>query len=340
MTPFFEAAKLLLRVPGWPSAPPVGAFIARRPQDVHPVTRTIISQGEGKSAVDAFRAIHRLAELRAKAREVFAGIDIMMAPTIPAAVTAEQVAADPIGLNARLGTYTNFVNLLDLCGIAVPVSLADDGTPFGVTLLAPAGRDAQVASLGAALHARTGLPLGALGTAQPAFAAPTSGLRASEVAIAVVGAHLSGMPLSHELSELGARFLQATVTAADYQLFALDGGSVRRPGLLRVPSGTGAAIALEMWALSMEGFGRFVAAVPSPLSIGAVRLADGSLVKGFLVEAEAVNGARNISGFGGWRASSRHRARLPVNRGDSPRRPRARSRCGRASRQRQRPARL
>jgi allophanate hydrolase len=303
LAPFFEAARLLYEGP-WVAerTAAVGDFIARQPGDVHPVTRAIIEPGTGKSAVDTFRALYRMAELRAHARNVFAGIDALMVPTMPAPVTVEQVAADPFGLNAKLGTYTNFVNLLDLCGIAVPVSLAADGTPFGVTLLAPAGRDAQVGSLGAALHARTGLPLGALGVPQPPYEPAASGPRAGEVTLAVVGAHLSGMPLNSELSSLGARFLQATSTAPDYRLFALEGTGPARPGLLRVSAGTGAAIALETWSLSMEAFGRFAAAVPAPLSIGSVRLADGSLVKGFLVEAEAVKAARDISSFGGWRA--------------------------------------
>lgn len=303
LAPFFEAARLLYEGP-WVAerTAAVGDFIARHPDDVHPVTRAIIAPGAGKTAVDTFRALYRMAELRAHARKVFAGIDALMVPTMPAAVTAEQVAADPIGPNAKLGTYTNFVNLLDLCGIAVPVTLAADGTPFGVTLLAPAGQDAQVASLGAALHARTGLPLGALGVPQPAYEPSGSGPRPGEMALAVVGAHLSGMALNGELASLGARFLQATATAPDYQLFALEGTGPARPGLLRVAAGSGAAIALETWGLSMEAFGRFVASVPSPLSIGSVRLADGSMVKGFLVEAEAVKAARNVSSFGGWRA--------------------------------------
>jgi allophanate hydrolase len=301
--PFFEAARLLYEGP-WVAerTAAVGDFIARRPGDVHPVTRAIISQGEGKSAVDVFRGAYRLAGLRAHVRAVFAGIDMLMLPTVPGVCTADAVAADPIGLNSRLGTYTNFVNLLDLAGIAVPVALAGDGTPFGVTLLAPAGQDAQVASFGAALHARSGLPLGALGVPQPAFELRGSGLRPGEVAVAVVGAHLSGMPLNGELAALGARFLQATSTAPDYRLFALQGAGPARPGLLRVAEGTGVAVALETWALSAGSFGRFVAAVPPPLSIGTVRLSGGVPVKGFLVEAEAVKAARDISDFGGWRA--------------------------------------
>jgi allophanate hydrolase len=205
-------------------------------------------------------------------------------------------------MNSRLGTYTNFVNLLDLAGIAVPATLGPDGWPTGVTFLAPAGRDAELASLGAAFHARTGLPLGALNIPQPPMSLPPHGLRSGEIAVAVVGAHLSGMPLNHELRALDGRLLGEASTAPDYRLFALAGTSPAKPGLLCVGAGEGAAILVERWALSAEAFGRFVASVPPPLSIGTLRLADDSQVKGFLVEAEAAKGARDISHFGGWRA--------------------------------------
>jgi allophanate hydrolase len=303
LTALFETAKLLYEGP-WVAerTAAVGEFIARRPQDVHPVTRAIISQGNAKSATDVFRGLVRLAELRGKTRRIFEGIDALMVPTMPGACTIAEVEADPFGPNSRLGTYTNFVNLQDLAGLAVPMSLGPDGTPFGVTLLAPSGQDARLARLGLALHARTGLPLGALGTPQPPLQPIRPGPQPGETVVAVVGAHLSGMPINRELVGLGARFLEATSTAPDYQLFALDGAGPARPGLLRVAAGAGVAIELETWALAMEAFGRFAAAVPPPLSIGSVRLGEGRLVKGFLVEAEAVADARNISSFGGWRA--------------------------------------
>ena len=123
-----------------------------------------------------------------------------------------------------------------------------------------------------------------------------------EITIAVVGAHLSGMPLNGELKSFGARFLETAQTAPDYRLFALNGGPPQRPGLLRVPAGQGASIGVEIWALPADGFGRFVAAIPAPLSIGTLMLSDGRSVKGFLAESDGVNGARDISEFGGWRA--------------------------------------
>ena len=302
LTPFFEAARLLYEG-AWVAerTAAVGDFIAKHPDTVHPVTRGIISQGEGKSAVDAFRGFYRLQELRAQSYAALADLDALMVPTMPRPVTVSEIEADPIGPNSQLGTYTNFANLLDLAGIAVPIALSGDGTPFGMTLLGHAGRDAALASIGRAMHARTGLTLGALGAPQPALSALTPGLRAGEVALAVVGAHMSGMQLNGELVTHGARLLEATSTSPDYRLFALD-GTPARPGLLRVAAGAGTSIALETWALSTEAFGAFVASVPSPLSIGTVTLRDGSVVKGFLVEAQGVVGARDISEFGGWRA--------------------------------------
>jgi allophanate hydrolase len=184
-----------------------------------------------------------------------------------------------------------------------------DGAPFGVTLVAPAGRDAQLAAIGRVFHADTGLPLGATGAPQPPLVPLPARAAASDIALAVVGAHLSGMALNGELTALGARLLETTTTAADYRLYALAGTQPPKPGLLRVTPGRGAAIEVEIWAMPAEGFGHFVAAVPAPLSIGTLILSDGRGVKGFLVEAEATLGARDISAFGGWRAFMRdHRS--------------------------------
>ena len=303
LSPLLETARLLYEGP-WLAEryAAVGEFIAAHPGDIHPVTRAIIGAGATPSAVDAFRAFYRLAELRAAAGAAFAGVDVVVVPTAPAAHTLAEVEAEPVRLNSQLGTYTNFVNLLDLAALAVPAAIAPDGTPFGVTFLAPAGADALLASLGRVFHARTSLPLGATGSAPPPLAPASEVPRAGEVALAVVGAHLSGMPLNRELTALGARFLRAAKTSADYRLFALADERPPKPGLLRVAPAEGHAIELEVWALSTVAFGSFVAAVSPPLSIGTVTLADGAAVKGFLVEAQAVARADDISKFGGWRA--------------------------------------
>jgi allophanate hydrolase len=299
--PFYEAARLLYEGP-WVAERYAAAekLIASSPESMHPVTRAIILAGTRPNAVATFKAFYRLEELRRAAGHVFSRIDLLALPTAPTLYTVEQVLADPVQLNSRLGTYTNFVNLVDLCGLAIPATL--HGTqPFGITLLAPGGSDALLASIGRAFHADTALPLGALGLPQPPIA-PLAQAPAGAIMLAVVGAHLSGMPLNRELKAQGASFVAAAKTSADYRLYALAGGATRRPGLLRVAAGAGAAIEVEIWALPPAGFGNFVAAVPPPLSIGSLQLADGRSVKGFLVEAVAVASARDITDFGGWRA--------------------------------------
>ncbi len=288
MEPFYEAARLLYDGP-WLAERYITArsLIASAHESMHPVTRAIVLDGMRPTAVDAFAAFYKLEELRRVCDHAFRLIDALMVPTVPTVYTVKQVAADPIQLNSRLGTYTNFVNLLNLCGLALPAAMHADGTPFGVTLLAPAGDDAMLASIGRVFHADTGLALGALRRNQPPLVPMPAEPAAGEIAIAVVGAHLSGMPLNSELRRLGGRLIEPTTTSHDYRLYALAGTSPPKPGLIRVKDGEGAAIEVEVWALPTAGFGSFVAAVPSPLSIGTIKLADGRVVKGFLVEAEA-----------------------------------------------------
>ena len=301
--PFYEAARLLYEGP-WVAERylTVKALIASSPESMHPVTRQILLAGAHGTAADAFTAFYQLDDLRRVRDQTFHAVDALVVPTAPTIYSIEQVLADPIQLNSRLGTYTNFVNLLDLCGLAVPASMRADGVPFGITLLAPAGQDAALAAIGRQFHYATGLPLGALKQKQPPLANTSAVAAAGEVAIAVVGAHLSGMPLNGELRAAGGRLLARGKTAPHYRLYALAGTIPPKPGLLRVKNSAGASIEVETWALSDAAFGRFVAATPPPLSIGTLELSDGKLVKGFLVEAEAVAGARDISSFGGWRA--------------------------------------
>ena len=303
MAPFHETARLLYEGP-WLAEryAAAGDLIASSPESLHPVTRGIIAGGAQISAVDAFKAFYRLESLRRISENVFRDIDMLCVPTAPTVYTFDEVMADPVTLNSRLGTYTNFVNLLDLCGLAIPATLHDDATPFGITLLAPGGADALLASVGRVFHTDTRLPLGASKRAQPPLAKFPEAAAGDMVTLAVVGAHMSGLALNHELRGHGAQMVEKTSTNREYRLFALAGTEPPRPGLLRVGVNDGATIELEIWSLSATAFGRFVAAVPSPLSIGTIRLADGREVKGFLVEAEATAGARDISDYGGWRA--------------------------------------
>jgi allophanate hydrolase len=302
LEPFYETARLLYEGP-WVAERylVIRNLLASSPEAIHPVTREITIAGARPSAADTFAALYRLQALRKIAERAFAGIDALVLPTAPTVYSTAQVLANPIELNSRLGTYTNFVNLLDLCGLALPAAMRPDNIPFGITLLATAGHDAQLASIGRVFHGDTKLTMGATGLPQPPLAALPVGLSGDEIAVAVVGAHLSGMALNGELKALGGRLLEQARTAPDYKLYALA-TTPPKPGMLRVEAGTGSSIELELWALSAGSFGKFVAAIPPPLSIGTIRLADGRGVKGFIVEPAAVNGARDISAFSGWRA--------------------------------------
>jgi allophanate hydrolase len=302
MGPFHETARLLYEGP-WVAERylTIRDLLSKDPEAILPVIRQVVAGRPLPDAAETFAARYRVAELALVAKAAMKGIDALIVPTAPRPVTLAEMAADPVGANSLLGRYTNFVNLLDLCALAIPASLTADGTAAGVTLIAPAGHDAVLAGIGQALHAAAGLPLGATGLPHPTVTPAPVRAAPDAIEIAVVGAHLSGMPLNRELTDRGGTFLRATTTTADYRLFALPGGPPARPGLIRVAAG-GAAIALEVWSLPAEGFGRFVAGIPSPLGIGTLALADGTSVKGFLCETIATESARDVTEFGGWRA--------------------------------------
>jgi allophanate hydrolase len=221
-------------------------------------------------------------------------------PSIPTFYTVADLAADPLGPNSRLGTYTNFVNLLGLCGLTVPTPPRGDGRPGSITLLARAGREALLASLGRRIERWGDRSLGATGWAvpEPAEAAPAAG--PDELEIAVCGAHMSGLPLNGELVSRGGRFLRAARTLPRYRLYSLAGGPPRRPGLVRTGE-AGAPIHVEVWALPRESIGAFIAGIPAPLSIGTVLLADGTAPKGFLCEPAGLTDAVDVSAIGDWR---------------------------------------
>lgn len=299
--PFYEVAALLYQG-AWVAERLTGieALLREQPEAILDVTRGIIGAAERLSAADAFRGLYRLQALKRVTGALIGSVDLLCVPTMPTFFTLADLAADPIGPNSLSGTYTNFVNLLDLCGLAVPVAARRDGRPGGVTLLAQAGRDAALAAIGSALHARAGVMLGATDWPLPASPVASSEPGPDEIAVAVVGAHMAGLPLNRELTDLGGRFLRAAQTAPVYKLYSLAGGPPQRPGLVRDPAG--AAIALELWALPLDAFGRLVDRVPRPLAIGTVMLADGREAKGFLCEPAGLEGAHDITQFGGWRA--------------------------------------
>src|SRR3954469_7355040 len=221
LEPLYETARLLYEGP-WVAERylVIRNLLASSPDAIHPITREIAAAGSRLTAADTFAALYRLQALRRIAGRAFAGIDALLLPTAPTAYSTAQVLANPIELNSRLGTYTNFVNLLDLCALALPASIRPDGIPFGITLLAPAGHDAQLASIGRAFHADTKLTMGSKGLTQPPLATLPAGAGSDEITIAVVGAHLSGMALNGELKTLGGRLIEATATATEYKPLA------------------------------------------------------------------------------------------------------------------------
>jgi len=290
-----------------------GAWVAERYTAIRPwfdthqdamdaTVRTIVGSARRYSAADLFDAIDAVALAVKKAASLWDRFDLLVVPTAPTIYRIDEVLADPIALNRNLGTYTNFVNLLDMAAIAIPSSMRPDGLPFGITLIGPAGSDLRLAELAQRYHHATGLTLGATGLPLPPprpLARPVA--PGTTVRVAVVGAHLSGLPLNGQLVERGARFEAAVTTAPRYRFYALPGTVPPKPGLVRVAE-DGMPIAAEVWTLPVEHYGSFVAMIPSPLGIGSIELSDGSMVQGFLCEPWALDGAEDISHHGGWRA--------------------------------------
>ena len=304
MAPLLAVARLLYDGP-WVAErhAAVQAMVDDQPEQMDDTVRQVISAAHGHSATDAFNARYALEALRQQLAPLWQQIDVLMVPTTPTCPTLAAVAEQPILRNSELGRFTNFVNLLGQAALAVPSGMASSGLPFGVTFIAPGGRDAALAELGARWQASRPLPLGRrlrqpqaadLALASLPAAAPT-------LALAVVGAHLSGMPLHHQLVERGCRLLQTTRTAPQYQLYALPGSVPPKPGLARVDQG-GSAIAVEVYEMPLDQVGSFLALIPPPLGLGSVQLADGRWVKGFICEGVALGQATDISRFGGWRS--------------------------------------
>ncbi|MES1955405.1 allophanate hydrolase [Salinisphaera hydrothermalis] len=303
-TPMLEAAQLLYGGP-WVAERyhAVRSLIERSPDALHPVTRQVIEGGRAPSALDAFDAGYRLSEHKRAADRLLAEVDVMLAPTTVAHPSKAAVAAEPVAVNTRLGTWTNFMNLLDYSALAVPIAIGENGRPGGVTLFGPAFADLSLLSLARALEARLDLPLGATGRPRPALPAlPPAGDGTLE--IAVCGAHLDGLALNHQLVERGGRRTAVTETAPRYRLFALTADQPPRPALIE-DAEAGQAIAVELWRLPMASIGSFLAGIPAPLGLGRVTLADDRSVTGFICAAGALDSQAEvieISAFGGWRA--------------------------------------
>lgn len=304
--PMFALAQLLYGGP-WVAErhAAIADFMQEHAGDMNEVVRSIIEKAVNFSATDTFIAEYQRADLAREIQTLMSSVDALLVPTSPRHPTIAEVNADPVGVNSQLGTYTNFVNLADCSALALPACMRSDGLPFGITLIAPAWQDAALIKFGAMWQANSDLYLGTSQRKAPAIAAkniaPEGYLR-----LAVVGAHLLGMPLNSQLQERKALFVESTFTASNYRLYALPNTTPPKPGLIRseasMDNSGGGEIIVELWDVPLQHFGSFVALIPAPLGIGTLTLHDGREVKGFICEGSAVNGATDITHLGGWRA--------------------------------------
>ncbi len=266
-------------------------LLATNPKAIHPVVRGIVEAGLGKSAVETFEGAYKLKEYERAAQAIWRQVDAMLLPTAPTIYTIKQLQADPVALNSNMGLYTNFVNLLDMSALAIPAGFRTNGTGFGVTFMAPAWGDSFLLDLATRFQENQTM-------------ADTPSLdntpHAADIQLAVVGAHLHGMPLHFQLEDRHARLVRKAKTAAAYRLYAME-TTPPKPALIHVGEGEGASLELEIYEMDWASFGSFVAEVPAPLAIGTVTLDDGSEVKGFVAEPRAMEGSRDVTEFGGWR---------------------------------------
>jgi allophanate hydrolase len=291
--PFLEAARLLYQGPWiaerWAS---FGHELADEVPGIDPVVRRVVRAGRDVTGEQTFRGLHRLAELRAATAPLWQRADALLLPVTPDHPTLDDVAADPIGVNTRLGTYTNFVNLLDLCAVAVPGPARPDGLPFGAQLIAPAFADEPLLRLAARW---TGEAPG------PKWTGVTG-----SVLLAVVGAHLTGQPLNRQLVAAGATLHARGRTGPGYRLYRLPGdgsASVERPALVPTHDGPDAGIELEVWTVPSHALGAIADTIPRPLGLGRVVLDDGADVLGFVLTGPLPAGATDVTEHGGWRAA-------------------------------------
>ncbi|RPH24788.1 allophanate hydrolase [Buttiauxella warmboldiae] len=276
----------------------VGKILKNQPQAMDPTVRDIVASGLNYSACDAWQAEYTRAELAQKINAQLGEFDALVVPTSPTIHTLAEMAQQPVRYNSQFGTYTNFTNLADLCALALPGDFRADGLPAGITLIAPAWHDQALSHFGKGWQQALNLPLGATDKTLPAGAAEKTS--ASHVRVAVVGAHLRGMPLNHQLTARNAIFIEESRTAANYRLYALANTQPPKPGLAR--SEAGQPIAVELWDIPLARFGEFVAEIPAPLGIGTLTLEDGRHVKGFICESAALHDATDITAWGGWKA--------------------------------------
>ena len=298
--PFEEAAKLLYEGP-WVAERYIATqpLIDDNPEAIFPVVRDIIAPGGSPKATNLFSAEYRLNALKQVCDQQLSQVDCLLTPTAGKCFTIAEMLEEPILRNSQLGYYTNFMNLLDLASIAVPTQIADNGLPFGITLVGPAFSDRALLSIAKRIHANADLMAGASNFNVEHSKAPTVA-STDTIDVVVCGAHLEGLPLNWQLKERGATLKSTTKTAPTYRMYALAGGPPFRPGLI-LDKMLGAAIDVEIWSIPSDQFGSFVNGIPAPLGIGKVRMEDDSLVSGFICEPYGIDGAEEITHLGGWR---------------------------------------
>ena len=292
---FLDVARLLYEGP-WVSerTSALRSVVETQPEILYPATRAILELGLERKTVDAFDAFHLLQQARRQAGLLFAAYDALLLPTAPFSPSLADVAADPLGPNRRLGTFTNFANLCDMAGFAVPIGFAANGNPIGGVLLGPAWSEGRLAPLADALHRHFATTIGATGKPLPAPSMPDA-IQAHETGLFCIGAHMSGLPLNTQITALGGRFVREAATQPGYRLFALG----NRPGMIQAD--VASSIAGEVWALPTTAIGALLAQVPPPLGFGTVALDNGPCL-GFLAEAGRIGDAPEITHLGGWRA--------------------------------------
>jgi allophanate hydrolase len=293
IAPLQAAAALLYQGP-WVAerTAAVETLLREQPMAIHPVVRAILQTGLSITAVEAFKGQYELQRYARAAKALWRDVDVLLLPTAATSYRLREVLAEPLGLNANLGLYTNFVNLLDMCAIALPAGFRDNSTGFGVSLIGPAWADRRLLDLARRYQEIAPMP------SPPPL--DLSGVTQT-VKLAVVGAHLAAMPLHWQLTSRDAKLVRRCTTAPLYKLYAMAETTPPKPALVHVGAG-GAEIEVEVYELRMEAFGSFVAEVPPPLAIGTVTLDDGKEVKGFVSEPRALEGAKDITSLGGWRA--------------------------------------
>lgn len=299
-SPMHELAQLLYDGP-WVAErhAAIADFIAEHAEQMNQVVRGILAQASQFSAVDCYTSEYRRADLARQIQTLVQSVDALLVPTAPRLPTLAEVEQEPVLVNSQLGIWTNFVNLADGSALALPAGIRADGLPFGITLIGAAWQDAALAEFGRRWQAHAPWKRGATDDDLPPAPASNT-VPEGYLRLAVVGAHLRGMPLNAQLTERHARFVEATFSADAYRLYPLPNTTPPKPGLIR--SAEGAPIAVELWDMPVHLFGSFVALIPAPLGIGTLTLQDGREVKGFICEGAAIEGATDITHLGGWRA--------------------------------------